>query len=950
MLRPRKITFYKMMLAGYLSANAYRALKPKKQISELSFSDCFGFEQKICNELKRFFEDDTLRDCLFCLESIEDSIKHDWSNIHDLLLICKNDIDKETLSVIDAIGEKTFAMDYVFCTDACFKELAYVSDKNLEALNKIRKKFVVLYKDYLQTGNLQDMLTHYTTAKTYTNIVLEDTSMAKEPVGDYSIASSDHSNNFSIDDDALSINNFDYKKYVLYLYSLDSEQFKKFQDFIFITTSNCSVRLFNAINSIGCKNFLVNYLFASDVKFFKIKNLGKKSLYDLKSIKPHIINFIVKEYNRANTEVVEEEIHKEEEEIKYESLTLKEKIGEAKYTLLTNQLKTLMLEVSVRTQNGINNYKGDFIEDFVHNSNDVKLIKHIGRKSEIEFKFIISHLRDAIDTLEQRELTDEDVFWIEKSSFYGCLIDDFCHNYYASHGHLPMFHILENCMSSMQKERAIKVLDDVVSLFTDDGGKKIEAAANNHNLTRERIRQICVKTINNLSVMQNPEDSNIPLYHKLITKEDDWTYVLQILSDKKLWKIDELTEILQQEDCSLNKEFVLIVLSVMFQDTYIIVGKTPLSISSRGNGWSNSYFVFKRITDCFDFDVMIDIVKEYESSNTESKTLTIQELLMDTFYSAWKQYDFSVEADLEYVIGQMLVGELGIIPDLDFKYTLEGRKEEDPADILYNILKESGDPLVIEELFSQLNLIIPDRYRSANSLRAIINRDSRLCLLGVNNMVALSEWEHVQTGSIRDLIVSFLAKYDSPQHIKDIVEFIQRHRDTTERSISATMGSGDQFVKFAGGYYGLADRLYSEWFSLSEAERFSRKRIIDFEEFIKENHHFPFCSSNDKEEENLYHWWSKVKKNKNISEALKQEISRIESTYSDYAKNKSDFQWLSLCQRYSEFVHANGRQPSVRNNAETELAKWFAKTIGDVEDGKLTQLRESEFIKLCKSL
>ena len=114
-------------------------------------------------------------------------------------------------------------------------------------------------------------------------------------------------------------------------------------------------------------------------------------------------------------------------------------------------------------------------------------------------------------------------------------------------------------------------------------------------------------------------------------------------------------------------------------------------------------------------------------------------------------------------------------------------------------------------------------------------------------MVALSEWEHVQTGSIRDLIVSFLAKYDSPQQIKDIVEFIQRHRDTTERSISATMGSGDEFVKFAGGYYGLADRLYSEWFSLSEAERFSRKRIIDFEEFIKENHHFPFCSSNDKE-------------------------------------------------------------------------------------------------------
>lgn len=46
-------------------------------------------------------------------------------------------------------------------------------------------------------------------------------------------------------------------------------------------------------------------------------------------------------------------------------------------------------------------------------------------------------------------------------------------------------------------------------------------------------------------------------------------------------------------------------------------------------------------------------------------------------------------------------------------------------------------------------------------------------LLGVNNMAALYEWEHIQTGSIRELIVSYLAEFDSPQHIKDIVEYIQ---------------------------------------------------------------------------------------------------------------------------------------------------------------------------------
>lgn len=954
MLRPNKITFYKMMLAGYLSAKAYRALKPKKQIGELSFSDCFRFEPEICNELKRFFEEDTLMDRLYFLEKIEESINFEWSNIHNLFMKCIRDMNEDQLSVINAIGEKTFAMDYIFCTDACFKELNYVTDNNFEGLNKIRKLFAGFYIDYLETGSLPEIQdTNHTHGRAYTDNVSDDTFMVSEPFGDYSIASGrgfNFRNNFVIDDDALGINNSDCKKYVLYLYSLDSDQFEKIQDYLFATTSNCSVRLSNAINSIGYRHFLVNYLFADDNKFFQIRNFGRKSLVEFNSIKSQIVDFIISEYNGANTEAVEEEIQKEKEKNIYESLTLKEKVGDVQYALLTNLLKQLMSEVSVRTQNGINNYKGDFIEDFVHKSNDVKTIKHIGRKSEIEFNSIISQLREAIENLEQRELTEEEAFWIEKSSVYGNLIDDYCHNYYRSHGHLPMFHILVNCLFSLKKDRSFKILDDVVSLFSDEGGKDLENVAKEHNLTRERIRQICITAINNFSEMQNPEDSNIPLYHNLISQKDDWSYVLQILSEKELWGIDELTEILQQEECSINKEFIIVVLSVLFHDKFIIVGKTPLSISSRSNRWSNTYFISKRITDSFDFDVMIDIVKDYENSNTESKTLTIQELLMDTFYSAWKNYDFSIEEDLEYAAGQILVGELGIIPDFDFNYTLEGRKEKDPADILYNLLKESGDPLTIDELYSQLNLIFPNKYRSANSLRAIIHRDPRLCFLGVDNMVTLSEWDHVQAGSIRELIVSFLAEFDSPQHIKDIAEFIQKHRDTSERSISSTMGSGDQFVKYPGGYYGLADRSYSEWFTLSEAERFSRKRIVDFEDFIKEKLHFPFCPSDDKEEENLYQWWTRLKRNKEISDILKQEVNRIESTYPDLARNKSDHQWLSLCHRYRTFVLANDRKPSERNPIEAELVKWFSKALNDVADGKLTPLREREFIKLCQSL
>ena len=114
---------------------------------------------------------------------------------------------------------------------------------------------------------------------------------------------------------------------------------------------------------------------------------------------------------------------------------------------------------------------------------------------------------------------------------------------------------------------------------------------------------------------------------------------------------------------------------------------------------------------------------------------------MDTFFSAWKEYDFSIQTELEQIVGKILIDELELIPDLALNYTLEGKKEEDPADILYNLLNNAGDPLSIDELFEQICVTLPNKYKSSNSLRAIITRDPRLCLLGVNNMVALSEWE-----------------------------------------------------------------------------------------------------------------------------------------------------------------------------------------------------------------
>lgn len=758
-----------------------------------------------------------------------------------------------------------------------------------------------------------------------------------------------HKNNLIVDDDALSINNLDCKKYVLYLYSLDPEQFKKFQKYLSTTASNCSVRLGNAIRWVGFQNFLVNYFFADEIKLFKIKNFGKKTLLDFNSIKPQIKNFIEKEYNWSKLKSIETETQLEGNN-KYESLTLKERVGEQQYVLLTNLLKTLLSNASVRTQNGINNYKGDFIEDFVHKSNDVKLIRHIGRKSEIEINAIISQLREICVNFVQHNLAEDDIFWIEKSSVYGTLIDGYCHDYYKINGRIPMFHLLANCISSLLKVRSVKILDEVVSLFSDKGGNELEIVANKHNISRERIRQICIEAITILSEKQNPEDSNIDTYHKLICQDEDWAYISQILSKKTIWKIGEFEGMFRQEECSLKKEFVLFVLSVIFSDHYSIIGKSPLSINSRGNRWSNTYLISKKITDSFDFNVMIDIVKNFENKNTESSNFTIQELLMDTFFDAWKQYDYSIEEDLKYIVGHILVDELGIIPDLDFNYTIKGKKEESPADIIYNLLVDSGKPLTLNILLSQMNTVLSKGYRSADSLRHIVDKDPRLCFVGYNREVSLSEWSHIQIGNIRELIVEYLDNHNVPQHIDDIVVHVQKYRNTSKNSINSTMCSGDQFVKFEGGYYGLSERSYSKEYRLADSKRSASERLSDFNLFIRNNKRFPFSQSEVNSEESLYLWWQRNKSDRSSNDELRLKILEIESLYSDLPKNKSDYKWLCDCQKYKDFVLQKGRRPSRKNGEESELENWFSSALSEISDGKLSEFKEKEFIKLCNSL
>ena len=143
-----------MMLAGYLSATAFRALKPKKQFSELQYSDCFEYDSDVCDELVCLFEDDDLISNISCLERIEDSVNLEHDKMMQIWTLCSRDLQAYELSVIKGIGVEIFLTNFVFCTKEIFAAQVHATGNALSSLNRARKEFSTIYKRYVETGVL----------------------------------------------------------------------------------------------------------------------------------------------------------------------------------------------------------------------------------------------------------------------------------------------------------------------------------------------------------------------------------------------------------------------------------------------------------------------------------------------------------------------------------------------------------------------------------------------------------------------------------------------------------------------------------------------------------------------------------------------------------------------------------------------------------------------------
>lgn len=939
MLKAHNISFLRLLTVGYISSETYHAVKEYGTIGNFPIENLDTFPEECQYEIKKLFLDEEIALTIALLEEADRDLEENKGVVMQVL----NDVVAlmNANAFIVQLGKKRFITDYAFCSREMLRESYAVSIHNYTDVVRFVNRFRLAYQARLVS---QD------------DVAFVDSCSANEVNGNQGTEGGTGfvgKDRIVIESNALSEQNkeLSYGKYIQFLYSLNKEQFVPYE--AFMMSQEFSPRTINCIRNIGIRNFYVNYLFASQVKLLTIRNFGKKSYFELENVKQSLIDYVIR--SCQDSQIVKACEIEEKNVQKVKKHTLKEIAGEDKYQLIVAKYDELLQtsSLSVRARNGICSYEGDFIEDFMNSHKDIKHLSKIGRKTAGEIQDFVDGFQSYIDEIIEHDFSEEEKSLLLMKSKYGNFVDEYACDFYSERGSLPMFHIVENILKEELKyNNKIQFLNYLMPMLKGGIPLTLEQIAEKCNLTRERVRQICTKGIGYMYREIKPKKCDNLYYYKVVSQTEDWAYLTDKFKNEVVIKSSSVEEMLKQENCNLTVSIGLLIMLRIFDGQYCVVGNRPCDMNTRSkSSWNNSFVVKKELVEAFDFDDMRCTLERYfeEHDAEEQICQTAEELLLDFFMSSWNMFESSEVEAVGTVVSEILMREYGLIPDEELHFLIQGHKTLTAADVLFRVLTEKYEPMTVDELYDILQTKYSFKYKFPASIRGIVNSDARLCMVGVDNLVALTEWEHIKLGSVREIIVQFLEKFDEPKPVHDIVGYVLRYRDTTENSIRSTMYSGSQFRQFDNGYFGLADKSYPDEHLYAQSLEF-KERVKEMECFLIQKKHFPFASSEDNSEINLRQWWLRNKSSDSLNDVQQNEIKRIQDSYWYLPTDKREVRWFSSFNQYREFVQEHDRRPSCYIEREKSLSEWFAKAQKQFVDGELSENEEKVYLYLCKIL
>ncbi len=544
---------------------------------------------------------------------------------------------------------------------------------------------------------------------------------------------------------------------------------------------NISVRSYNVCryNGLDTLKEIIEF-YRENKSFNKLRNCGKRSneelteLYCKYKINDFEENFQIKSENKFKRIISD--------------------LSRNQRDVINSFIQVNTNGLSVRSQNGIksfldNNIKiKNFAEKILfEDSFDVKKVRNIGEGSVSELKIYINTVEDFIIEVSKYE-TDEylislkNKFLIQNTFSLSNIPNEILES--ESIFQWTSFLIKQNAFFDKNQT---KILTKACKIYLNTPELTLDEIAKEVDLTRERVRQIRKKIIeelfSKLLFIQNFDDNLLEKYNI------DNTQCYIEVNDAQIEVINN------QNNTNFTKEFIIYLIYSYLSYEFELVGNNedillPKFFNARNrHNWNDFYLVKKEFAQEFDFILFANDISE-----------RLNERLEETYSFSFKSYlsNFLINDNLEILnsimeIAEKIVNqEFEIYIDLEDNLVFERNSNKTLPEYIFEALEEIGKPSTIEVIYKFIENRHPGISKSSEALRGSCQRCDSLIYFGRSSTYGLKIWEiemeNIKGGTIKDIITELLNISDTPIHINEILNEVHKYRElTNERSIISNL-------------------------------------------------------------------------------------------------------------------------------------------------------------------
>lgn len=651
-----------------------------------------------------------------------------------------------------------------------------------------------------------------------------------------------------------------------------------------------SVRAYNVCvqNQLTTFKDLHDY-YSDNGSFLKLPNCGSKTNEELVNIVlKNVSNSVVKSINPSfdHTMPLNKKIENIELATNDQMFDIVRKLTKKERNAINDFIMFLVYSVGTRTKNSLFEYYNEGFKiksllkkpKLTDNLESLSIAK-VGKKSITEIKWFYRQLFINIILMESNP---EGI----RSQYLEVLFDEVGLGKDSKEKvdldglnglELIDFLIKEEILFGDSTDKALSS----INIYNDYEYRTLEELGAIYGLTRERIRQIRERTLNELVIKLKYIRS---IYMKELFYISHSNDILIELSESFVESINS------KYNVNFSYNFIIYLYSLAIDDHALLpmVDENFLfnAKSKQIGSWENFYLIESEVSNTINLQNMIEDVKEKATSKIqEDYGLNLEVYLYDFLVDESYVLEDKVLDVCEELISKEVGIYLNIYNELEFKRNVK----KSLADIAYELLKEAGQPTKVNDLFDTLLQKYPDFDRTEGSFRNSFHADSRFVAIGRQSLWGLKEWEYQRDnflgGTMIEIVESLLWESDEPMQISDITKGVRKYRDTDEDRLMRNLkvNANNKFIFLRNQYIGLANKAYDQKYEELKIDvRTWDESYEHLMHFLDKNNRLPKSSDTDEASARLYRWFSIQKKRcieGKLIESRYEKISNILNVY-----------------------------------------------------------------------